>query len=77
LQDIANLAVCLNYALIVYAVTVFFDYIAYTSMLSVFGGLAAALDRIVDAEIDRRTAIVAEPVPVPAPFRRLRRVAVA
>jgi O-antigen ligase len=56
LQDIANIAVCLNYALIVYAVTVFFDFIAYTSMLSVFAGLAAALGRTVEAEIDRRTA---------------------
>jgi hypothetical protein len=74
LQDIANIAVCLNYVLIVYAVTVFFDYIAFTSMLSVFGGLAAALGRTVEAEIDRRTATAAEPVPVAAPFRGYRPV---
>jgi hypothetical protein len=56
LQDISNIALCLNYVLIVYAVTVFFDYIAYTSMLSVFSGLAAAFGRTVEAEIDRRIA---------------------
>jgi hypothetical protein len=50
----------LNYVLIVYAVTVFFDYIAFTSMLSVFSGLAAALGRTVEAEIDRRTGLGAE-----------------
>jgi hypothetical protein len=74
-QDIANIAVCLNYVLIVYAVTVFFDYIAFTSMLSVFGGLAAVLGRTVEAEIDRRTGAVPEPAPVQAPYRGLRPVA--
>jgi O-antigen ligase len=71
-QDIANIAVSLNYVLIVYAVTVFFDYIAFTSMLSVFSGLAAALGRTVEAEIDRRTATADGPVPLPAPFRGFR-----
>ncbi len=75
LQDIANLAVCLNYVLIVYAVTVFFDYIAYSSMLSVFSGLAAALGRTVEAEIDRRTAPAPEPVPTQAALRGFRPVA--
>jgi hypothetical protein len=75
LQDIANIAVCLNYVLIVYAVTVFFDYVAYTSMLSVFSGLAAALGRIVEAEIDRHTATAPEPVLAQAPFRGFRPVA--
>jgi O-antigen ligase len=75
LQDIANIAVCLNYVLIVYAVTVFFDYIAYTSMLSVFGGLAAALGRTVEAEIDRRIATAPAPVPVQAAVRGFRPVA--
>jgi len=56
LADIASIAVGLNYALVVYAVTVLFDYIAYTSMLSVFAGLAAALSGTVEAEIARRTA---------------------
>lgn len=74
-QDMSNIALCLNYVLIVYTVTVFFDYIAYSSMLSVFGGLAAALGRTVEAEIDRRTATAPEPVPVQAPFRGFRPVA--
>jgi len=43
LADIANIAVGLNYALIVFAVSITFDYIAYSSMLSVFAGLSAAL----------------------------------
>jgi O-Antigen ligase len=75
LQDIANIALCLNYVLIVYAVTVFFDYIAYTSMLSVFSGLAAALGRTVEAEIDRRTATAPEPVTAQALFRGFQPVA--
>jgi O-Antigen ligase len=75
LQDISNLALCLNYVVIVYAVTVFFDYIAYTSMLSVFSGLVAAFGRTVEAEIDRRTAAAPEPAPAPAAFRGLRPVA--
>jgi O-antigen ligase len=66
-QDIANIAVCLNYVLVVYAVTVFFDYIAYTSMLSVFAGLAAVLGRTAQEEIARRTGAAPEPVPVPLP----------
>lgn len=66
-QDIANIAVCLNYVLIVYAVTVFFDYIAYSSMLSVFSGLAAALGRTVEAEIDRRIGLAPKPGPVHFP----------
>jgi hypothetical protein len=42
--------------MIVYAVSVVFDYIAYTSMLSVFSGLTAALDAAAPAEIERLTA---------------------
>jgi O-antigen ligase len=56
LADIANIAVGLNYAMVVYAVTVLFDYIAYSSMLSVFAGLSAALGATVEAEIARRAA---------------------
>lgn len=63
LTDIANIALGLNYALIVFAVTILFDYIAYSSMLSVFGGLSAALAATYEAEIARRTA--AEPTTVP------------
>jgi hypothetical protein len=75
MQDIANIAVCLNYVLIVYAVTVFFDYIAYTSMLSVFGGLAASLGRTAEVEIARRTGVA--PGSGPVPFPGLRPVFVA
>jgi O-antigen ligase len=64
LSDIANLALGLNYALIVFGVTIIFDHIAYTSMLPVFGGLAAALGATVDAEIARRTG---GPAQVPQP----------
>jgi O-antigen ligase len=74
MQDIANIAVCLNYVLIVYAVTVFFDYIAYSSMLSVFGGLAASLGRVAQQEIARRTAAAPEPEPERVPFPGLRPV---
>jgi O-antigen ligase len=66
LEDIANIAVGLNYALIVFASTVMFDYIAYSSMLSVFAGLSAALGATAEAEISRRTAA---PAPQPAPVR--------
>jgi O-antigen ligase len=70
LASIANCAICLHYCLIVYAVTVLFDYIAFTSMLSVFAGLVAALDRTAVAEIDRLTSVPAAPEPIPfAQFR--------
>jgi O-antigen ligase len=72
LSDIANLALGLNYALIVFAVTVLFDHIAYTSMLPVFGGLAAALGTTVDAEIARRTGAAQEPQPAAAAVHRFR-----
>ena len=42
LISISGCALALNYCIIVYAVSVFFDYIAFTSMLSVFAGLVAA-----------------------------------
>ena len=66
LSDISNLALGLNYALIVFGVTIIFDHIAYTSMLPVFGGLAAALGATVDAEIARRTGPAPEPQPMAA-----------
>jgi hypothetical protein len=70
LAQIANCAICLHYTLIVYAVSVFFDYIAYTSMLPVFAGLAAALDMTAPEEIERMTA---GPAPVePVPFEQFR-----
>jgi O-antigen ligase len=65
LKDISDCALCLNYCLIVYAVTVLFDYIAFTSMLSVFSGLVAALGRLAPAEIEQREATPSPPEPVP------------
>jgi O-antigen ligase len=65
MKDISDCALCLNYCLIVYAVTVLFDYIAFTSMLSVFGGLVAVVDRVAQAEIDRCSALPLQPAPVP------------
>jgi O-antigen ligase len=61
LQDMGNMALALHYCMIIYAVTVFFDYIAYTVMLPVFAGLAAALVRTADAEIKRVQSV---PLPV-------------
>jgi O-antigen ligase len=65
LSTIKNCAMALNYCMIVYAVSVFFDYIAYTSMLSVFSGMCMALDIHAIAEIERCTAtpLGAQPIP--------------
>src|ERR1043166_3082294 len=65
LERIGNCAMGLNYCLIVYAISVFFDYIAFTSMLSVFGGLAAALDMVAPGEIERIQATPLERQPIP------------
>ena len=70
LAQIGYCALGLNYCLVVYAVSVLFDYIAYTSMLSVFSGLSAALDMVAKPEIDRIQATPAPPPPIPfAAFR--------
>jgi O-antigen ligase len=68
-EDIANLALGLHYAMIVYVVTIFFEHIAYTVMLPVFGGLASALIRTSALEIQRRRAVPA-PQPLTAPLFR-------
>jgi O-antigen ligase len=65
LRSITNCAVALNCCMVVYAVSVFFDYIAYTSMLSVFAGLCMALDVNAHAEIERLTAQPGAPPPIP------------
>jgi O-antigen ligase len=68
LEDMGNAALALHYCLVVYAVTVLFEHIAYTIMLPVFGGLAACLVRTAAVEIQR---IQATPLPVsmsPATF---------
>jgi O-antigen ligase len=65
LAHIGYCALGLNYCMIVYAVSVIFDCIAYTSMLSVFSGLTAALDATAPAEIDRISALPAEAPAMP------------
>jgi len=52
--DIGNLALGLHYAMIIYAVSILFEHIAYTVMLPVFGGLCAVLVRTSEAEIAKR-----------------------
>jgi hypothetical protein len=64
-----TIAMGLHYCLIIYAVTILFEPIAYTIMLPVFGGLAASMVRTATVEIQR---IQATPLPVsmsPAVFR--------
>lgn len=59
-EDIGSIALGLHYAMIVYAVTVLFEHIAYAVMLPVFAGLAVALLRTAEVEIQRR---LSQPVP--------------
>jgi O-antigen ligase len=61
LEDIGNAALGLHYCLVVYAVTILFEHIAYTIMLPVFGGMAAALVRTAAVEIQRVQSV---PLPV-------------
>jgi O-antigen ligase len=68
-EDIASIALGLHYAMIVYAVTVLFEHIAYAVMLPVFAGLASALLRTVDIEIERRLSMPA-PQNMTAPMFR-------
>jgi hypothetical protein len=42
-----------HYCIVVYAVTILFEHIAYTIMLPVFGGMVAALVRTAEMEIQR------------------------
>ena len=56
-QDIGSIALGLHYAMVVYAVTVLFEHIAYSVMLPVFAGLAAALMRTAEIEIKRRLSL--------------------
>jgi O-antigen ligase len=68
LEDIGNAALALHYCLIIYAVTILFEHIAYTIMLPVFAGLAACLVRTAEVEIQRIQSV---PLPVsmsPAAF---------
>jgi O-antigen ligase len=53
LEDMGNAALALHYCLVVYAVTILFEHIAYTIMLPVFAGMAASLVRTAEVEIKR------------------------
>ncbi len=68
LADMGNMALGLHYCMIIYAVTVLFDYIAYSQMLPVFGGLAAAQMRTADAEISRVQSVPLPGTKSPANF---------
>jgi O-antigen ligase len=57
LQDMGNAALAFHYSLIIYAVTILFEHIAYTVMLPVFGGMAACLVRTAEVEIQRIQSI--------------------
>ena len=57
LADMGNLALGLHYCIIVYAITILFEHIAYTVMLPALGGLSAALVRTAGAEIQRIQAV--------------------
>ena len=51
--EISSLALGIHYAMVVFAITILFEHIAYTQMLPVIGGLSAALVRVAEKEIER------------------------
>jgi O-antigen ligase len=61
LRELGNIALGIHYCMVVYAVTILFEHIAYTIMLPVFGGMAACLVRTAAVEIER---IQSTPMPV-------------
>ena len=61
LEEMGNVALGFHYCMVVYAVTILFEHIAYSIMLPVFGGMAACLVRTAEAEIQRIQSI---PLPV-------------
>ena len=61
LDEMGTIAMGLHYCLVIYAVTILFEHIAYTIMLPAFGGLAASMVRTATVEIQR---IQATPLPV-------------
>ena len=69
LEQMGTIALGLHYTMIIYAVTVLFEHIAYTVMLPIFGGFVAALVRVADAEIERIKAIPLPPTMSTAMFR--------
>ncbi|MCX6633204.1 MAG: hypothetical protein NTW28_36880, partial [Candidatus Solibacter sp.] len=61
LEEMGSMALGLHYCLVVYAVTILFEHIAYSVMLPVFGGMVAALIRTAAVEIQRIQSV---PLPV-------------
>ena len=61
LRELGNVALGIHYCMVLYAVTILFEHIAYTIMLPVFGGMAACLVRTAEVEIQR---IQSTPMPV-------------
>ncbi|MEO8372458.1 MAG: O-antigen ligase family protein [Candidatus Solibacter sp.] len=69
LEQMGTIAMGLYYTMLIYAVTVLFEHIAYTAMLPIFGGFVAALVRVADAEIERIKAVPLPPTMSTAMFR--------
>jgi O-antigen ligase len=61
LEEMGNVTLGFHYCMVVYAVTILFEHIAYSIMLPVFGGMAACLVQTAEAEIQR---IQSTPLPV-------------
>ena len=61
LEKMGIYALGLHYTMIIYAVTVLFEHIAYSLMLPIFGGCVAGLMRVADAEIERVKAMPLAP----------------
>jgi O-antigen ligase len=57
LEEMGSIALGLHYCLIIYAVTILFEHIAYTIMLPVFGGMVVSLVRTAEVEIERIQSI--------------------
>jgi O-antigen ligase len=61
LEELGNVTLGFHYCMVIYAVTILFEHIAYSIMLPVFGGMAACLIQTAQAEIQR---IQSTPLPV-------------
>jgi hypothetical protein len=53
LAELGTIALGIHYCMVIYAVTILFEHIAYTIMLPVFGGMAVGLVRTAEVEIKR------------------------
>jgi len=69
LEELGTIALGLHYTMIIYAVTVLFEHIAYTVMLPIFSGCVAGLVKVAGAEIERVKAIPLAPTMSTAMFR--------